>query len=199
MVTLMAHPTGREPVVFGHALEMLLEAAAPLTPDTLEALERIGVSAHQPLNAAYPYAVWPEAIHLLARATSTAARAEEAEYALGQRLVTHTRTSTLGTAMADLSRVVGPERLLLRMTHNLRASTNFLEAGVTPRSEDTGWELVFRPVAEFARAPGLPVEPPHFVCGLLTAALQRAGAPEARVEILHHDAARATTTFRVML
>lgn len=101
--------------------------------------------------------------------------------------------------MEDLARTVGAERLLLRMTHNLRASTNFLEAQVTPRLEDTGWELLLRPVAEFARAPGLPVEPPHFVRGLLTAALQRAGAPATRVEILHHDAVRATTTFHVML
>ncbi|WP_164011174.1 DUF2378 family protein [Pyxidicoccus trucidator] len=199
METVMAQPAGREPVVFGHALETLLAAAAPLTSDTLAALERIGVSALRPLNAAYPYAMWPQAIHLLAGATFMPARTEEAEYALGQRFIVHARHSKLGAAMDDLARVVGAERMLLRMSHNLRTTTNVLEAGVTPRSEDTGWELLLRPVAEFARAPGLPTEPPHFIRGLLTAALQRAGAPAARVEVLRHDAARATTTFHVTL
>lgn len=199
MQTVTVRPTGREPVVFGQALDALLSAAAPLTPATLAALERIGVSALQPLHAAYPFAVWTEAIRLLASATSPSAPVEEAEYAFGQRFILHSQNSKLGAAMDALARAVGAERMLLRMTHNLRSTTNLLEAGVTPRSEDAGWELLIQPVAEFARAPGLRAESPHFVRGLLTAALQRAGAPKARVEVLRHDAARASTTFHVML
>lgn len=199
MQTVTAQPTGREPVVFGQSLETLLAAAAPLTPATLAALERIGVSALRPLHAAYPFAVWPEAIRLLTGATSPSERVEEAEYALGERFIEHLRISKLGAALDDLARVVGAERMLLRMTHNLRSTNNFLEARLTPRSEDAGWELLIHPVAEFARAPGPLAEPPHFVRGLLTAGLQLAGAPGARVEVLRHDAARASTTFHVML
>lgn len=70
---------------------------------------------------------------------------------------------------------------------------------MTPRDEGAGWRLLIRPVAEFARVPGLRAEPPHFIRGLLTAALQQAGAPSARVELLHHDPVRLTNTFHVRL
>jgi uncharacterized protein (TIGR02265 family) len=199
MQMVMAQPAGREPVVFGHALETLLAAAEPLTPTTLAALERLGVSPLRPLQAAYPCAVMPEAIRLLARAEAPSGDTEAAEYALGQRFAERSRQSKLGAAMHDFARVVGAERMLLRMSRNIRSTNNYLEAVVTPRDEDTGWRLLIRPVAEFARVPGLRAEPPHFIRGLLTAALQQAGAPSARVELLHHDPVRLTNTFHVRL
>ncbi|MCY1017897.1 DUF2378 family protein [Pyxidicoccus sp. MSG2] len=192
METVTAQPVGREPVVFGHALEALLAAADPLTPARLAALEQLGLNTHRPLLAAYPFAVWPEAIRLLAGT-------EAGQYALGQRFLECVQQSKVGAALHDFAKVVGAERMLLRMSRNIRSSNNVLDALVTPRSEDTGWELLVRPLAEFTHVPGLRAEPPHFVRGLLTSAFQQAGARLARVELLRHDAACATSTFHVTL
>ncbi|NMO21339.1 DUF2378 family protein [Pyxidicoccus fallax] len=199
MQTAMVQSVVREPVVFEHALETLLAAARPLAPSTLAALERRGLSPSRPLQAAYPGAMWPEVIRLVATAMDTHGDTEAAEYALGQRFAECLRESKLGAAIHSLGRVVGAERMLLRMSRNIRTTNNFLDAVVTPRSEDTGWELLIRPAAEFARTPGLQAEPPHFVRGMLTTVLQQAGAPQVQVDLLHHDPVRATTTFRVML
>ena len=192
METVTAQPVGREPVVFGHALEALLAAADPLTPAMVAGLERLGISARRPLHAAYPYPVWPEAIRLLASN-------DVAQFVLGQRYLERSRQSKVGAALHDFAKVVGAERMLLRMSRNIRSTNNVLDAVVTPRSEDTGWELVVRPLAEFAHTPGLHAEPPHFVRGLLTTAFQGGGSPNAKVELLRHDATRVTTTFHVML
>ncbi|WP_163993915.1 DUF2378 family protein [Pyxidicoccus caerfyrddinensis] len=192
METVTAQPVGREPVVFGHALEALLAAAEPLTLARLAALEQLGLSAGRSLRAAYPYTVWPEAIRLLAGT-------EAGQYALGQRFVECVQQSKLGAALHDFAKVVGPERMLLRMSRNIRSTNNVLDALVTPRSEDAGWELLVRPLVEFTHVLGLRAEPPHFIRGLLTSAFQQAGARAARVAVLRHDAARATTTFHVTL
>jgi uncharacterized protein (TIGR02265 family) len=192
METVTAQPVGREPVVFGHALEALLAAADPLTPARLAALEQLGLNTHRPLLAAYPFAIWPEAIRLLAGT-------EAGQYALGQRFLERVQQSKVGAALHDFAKVVGAERMLLRMSRNIRSTNNVLDAMVTPRSEDTGWELLVRPLVEFTHISGLLAEPPHFVRGLLTSAFQQAGARTARVELLRHDAARATSTFHVTL
>ncbi|QSQ21177.1 DUF2378 family protein [Pyxidicoccus parkwayensis] len=192
METVTAQPVGREPVVFGHALEALLAAAEPLTPTLHAGLERLGLSARRPLHAAYPYPVWPEAIRLLAGT-------EDSQFALGQRYLERIRQSKVGAALHDFAKAVGAERMLLRMSRNIRSTNNVLDAVVTPRSEDAGWELLVRPLAEFAHTPDLRAEPPHFVRGLLTTAFQNFGSVNARVELIRHDAARASSTFHVML
>src|SRR4051794_23298599 len=119
METVTAQPVGREPVVFGHALEALLAAADPLTPARLAALEQLGLNTHRPLLAAYPFAIWPEAIRLLAGT-------EAGQYALGQRFLERVQQSKVGAALHDFAKVVGAERMLLRMSRNIRSTNNVL-------------------------------------------------------------------------
>ncbi|NVJ26018.1 MULTISPECIES: DUF2378 family protein [Myxococcus] len=200
MALALTRAPGREPVVFGYALETLLSTAAPLTPFTEKALERQGLFAHRPLYTAYPCAVWPKAIQLLAAAESPPhADREAAEYALGLRFGERFIHARMGTALQDFAQVVGPEKMLLRMARNLRSINNFLDVSVAPRGDDGGWELSLYPVREFVDHPRRLSDPPHFMRGLLTFAFQHSGAPTARVTLLNHDETRAVTTFHVGL
>ncbi|MCY0999399.1 DUF2378 family protein [Myxococcus sp. MISCRS1] len=199
MALALTRAPGREPVVFGYALETLLSAAAPLTELTQKALERQGIFALRPLHTAYPCAVWPQSIQLLAATTLPQLSREEAEYELGLRFGQAFIQARLGTALQDFAQVVGPEKMLLRLARSLRSINNFLDASVTPTGDDGGWELSLYPVREFLDHPRRRADPPHFMRGLLTFAFQHSGAPTARVTLTRHDDARAVTTFHVGL
>ncbi|WP_338867829.1 DUF2378 family protein [Myxococcus stipitatus] len=198
LATMMWAPA-REPVVFGYALETLLTSATPLLPFTVKALERQGLFAGVPLHTAYPSAVWPAVIRLLAGATHPHLEREEAEYELGRRFAERFIQARMGTVLQGFAQVVGMEQMLLRLSRTLRSTNNFLDVALKPHGDDGGWELRLHPVREFERHPRRHADPPHFARGLLTYAFQHAGAPTARLTLADHDEGQAITTFHVGL
>jgi uncharacterized protein (TIGR02265 family) len=188
---------GREPVVFGHALETLMAEAEVLVPHALDDLAGLGLSPLHPLEVAYPGELWSEALGILVRALSADLGTAAAEFLLGQRYCDRSLRSRLGSAMNAHARVVGPERTLLRTARNLRTANNFTDATVRALPGGRGWELVTSPLPEFAAARWLRMEPPHFLRGVLTRALESAGADGVRMELVDHDEARGTSTFHV--
>jgi uncharacterized protein (TIGR02265 family) len=187
----------REPVVFGHALETLVAEAEVLAPHTLDGLARLGLSPLQPLDVAYPVGVWSEALRLLVQALSADLGTSAAEFLLGQRYAERSLRSRIGAALNAHARVVGPERTLMRTARNLRMANNYLDATVRELPGGQGWELVAKPLAPFTGARRPSMDPPHFLRGVLTRALEAAGARGVRMELVAHDEARGTATFHV--
>jgi uncharacterized protein (TIGR02265 family) len=197
MLMEMSQEIGREPVVFGHALETLLAEAEVLAPHTLDELARLGLSPLHPLEVAYPVEVWSEALRILVQALSADVGTAAAELLLGQRYSERALRSRIGSAMNAHARAVGPERTLMRTARNLRMANNFFDATVRPLPGGKGWELVTKPLAQFALSRRLRMDPPHFQRGALTKALEAAGAQGVRMELVEHDEVLGTATFHL--
>jgi uncharacterized protein (TIGR02265 family) len=189
---------GREPVVFGHALETLAAEAEVLAPHVMRALEQLELGPSYPLEVAYPCEVWAEALDILVRALSADVGTARAEFLLGQRYGERALRSRMGSAMNAHARVVGPERTLLRTARNLRTNNNFTDARVRALPGGKGWELVTRPLPEFAASKWLRMDPPHFLRGVLTRSFEAAWGG-ARMELVDHDEARGSATFNVFV
>jgi uncharacterized protein (TIGR02265 family) len=187
----------REPVVFGHALETLLAEAQVLAPHTLDALAQLGLSPLQPLEVAYPVEVWSEALRILVKALSADLGTPAAEFLLGQRYAERALRSRIGSALNAHAQVVGPERTLMRTALNLRMANNFFDATVRALPGGKGWELVAKPLAPFSMSGRPCMDPPHFLRGALTRALEAAGARGVRMELIKHDEACGTAMFHV--
>jgi uncharacterized protein (TIGR02265 family) len=187
----------REPVVFGHALETLLAGAGTLGPQALEALAGLGLSPREPLRAAYPGVVWTGAIHVLSSVLYPHLSASKAEFALGRRFTEQSLVTRMGAAMHAHARAVGPERTLLRLSHNLRTSNNFIGAAARELPGQRGWELVMRPLPEFLLMAETHGEPPHFTRGVLTTTFHAAGVSSFRMEVVRHDEQLGASTFHI--
>ncbi|MFL5344882.1 MAG: DUF2378 family protein [Hyalangium sp.] len=187
---------GREPVVFGHALETLVAEAEVVAPHMLGTLERLELGPSYPLEVAYPCEVWAEALDILVRALSADVGSARAEFLLGQRYGERALRSRIGSAMNAHARVVGPERTLRRTARNLRTNNNFTDATVRALPGGNGWELITRPLPEFATSKWLRMDPPHFLRGVLTRSFEAAWGG-AHMELVDHDETRGSSTFHV--
>ncbi|WP_224366089.1 DUF2378 family protein [Hyalangium versicolor] len=188
---------GREPIVFGHALETLVAEAEVLAPHVLDEFARLGLSPQHFLEVAYPVEVWSEALGTLVKALSADVGTAAAEFLLGQRYADQAMHSRIGAALNAHAQVVGPERTLMRTARNLRMANNFTDATVRALPGGKGWELVTRPLPEFVASHLLQMDPPHFMRGVLTRALEAAGAKGVRMELVDHDEVLGTSVFHV--
>jgi uncharacterized protein (TIGR02265 family) len=191
--------TTPEPLVLGQAVEALVACVEPGTRGLRELLGSVGMVEGARLRPAYDAGVWPRLIHGVARLLNPGLGEARALYLLGERYGASVKASRLGASLHDFARVVGAERMLQRMAHNVRWGHTFLDATVVPRPGGEAWELVIRPRPEFVGRAWLAVEPPRFAQGLLTFAFQDAGAVHARVDVLDHDAVTGATRFLVVL
>jgi uncharacterized protein (TIGR02265 family) len=187
----------REPVVFGHALELLLADAEALGARAREALAGLGLSLREPLHVAYPGALWAGAIHILSGTLYPHLSTPRAERALGRRFMESTLQSRMGAAMIAHARAVGPQRTLLRLSQYLRTMNNFLGVSARELPRHAGWELVLRPLPEFFLSAGVHGEPPHFTQGALTTLFQAAGVSGFRMGLVDHDESLAKSTFHL--
>lgn len=116
----------REPVFFVAAFESLYVNAlsARLTPALLDTLRGFGLDLSKPLQAAYPYEVWERCL----RATATALHPElplpQAIEQLGISFIPGFRSTLIGAAVVQLGRLIGLERVLVRMDRNARNTSN---------------------------------------------------------------------------
>ncbi|WP_158625802.1 DUF2378 family protein [Corallococcus carmarthensis] len=187
------------PLVLGQAVEAMLTCVDASTPGFRETLRFLGLADEARGKPAYPAQVWPRLIERMARLLNPGLGEARALYLLGERYGESVKASRMGASLHGFARVVGAERMLQRMAHNVQWGHTFLDATVVPRPGGEAWELVIRPRAEFMGHAWLSAEPPRFAQGLLTFAFQDAGAVHARVDVLDHDAVGAATRFLVTL
>jgi len=162
-----------EPLVFATAWESLYLRGlkGQLTPALRERLKHHGVDFGQPLLPAYPLEIWAAALRDTARQLYPERSLDEGTRELGRRTFLGLRETTIGKALFPLLRLLGPQRVLKRMTRSLRSGSNFIETRVL-REGDQDAEVWFNHVVEVG-----------FYQGVLETALVAAGATEATVAL----------------
>ncbi|MCI0569427.1 MAG: DUF2378 family protein, partial [Myxococcaceae bacterium] len=119
-----------EPVMFGQSVEALFFRAftGELPRTCRERLRRVGIDLERPLLPAYPIDVWLAALDIAAEELLPELSRESAYREIGRRVVKAYTSTLLGRAGLLLNGVLGPRRMLERMSQTLRLSNNFMEA-----------------------------------------------------------------------
>ena len=179
--------TAAPEVVFGHALQGLFEVGlrGRVTPTLAARLKAVGVDLSRPFDIAYPREVWGRVLALTAAELWPAEPTDRAFFLLGRQMLLGYTETLLGRALVSLVKLLGPRRLLGRMTHNLRSGCNYNET----KLEDLGPGRARFWINE-------PALPPGYVAGLLDAAMEIAGASERGWEVVHRDAKGCTYDLR---
>jgi uncharacterized protein (TIGR02265 family) len=176
-----------EPVVFGTAFEGLLVRGlgARLTPQAKVELRAIGVDLDKAYAPAYTPEQWVETIEIAARRVFPGKPAAEAHFEIGRIFMQGLERTLIGKAIFAYGRLVGPRRMLGRLTKGFRSSNNYLETQVEERPD--GLFVVTRATAEaWPKLKGHPETSPHYMRGIVYECLLASGAKDARVEIVEY-------------
>lgn len=162
-----------ERLVFQQSFEGLFRALGnPMDARCAERLRELGLDANARLAVAYPLEVWIEALRTAAETLAPGAPLDDAAAVVGRRFIEGYGSTYMGAALLRTVRMLGPRRMLERMTRNLRTGTNYLESTLRERGP-THYELTCRPVLI-----------PGFYQGLLSAGLEISGAYKPSVQML---------------
>ena len=135
-------------------------------------LREVGLDTSAPLAVAYPLDVWIEALRTAAETLAPGAPLDDAAAVVGRRFIEGYGATRMGAALLGTVRMLGPRRMLERMTRNLRTGTNYLESTLR-EAGPTHYLLTCRPVTI-----------PGFYQGLFAAGLEVSGARKPSVQIL---------------
>lgn len=121
-----------EKLVFESSLEamFIISLADRNTPEVRKALREVGIDVDKKLPPALPREVWYAGIELVATHAWKELPREEALRAMGRRLIENLQHTLLGKTFSPVMRVLGPERLLKRVPHNMKSANNFATATV---------------------------------------------------------------------
>jgi len=162
-----------EQVVFASSMEGMWRALQPPTPGEAEAFARAGIDGKRFLPA-YPLVQYTDLLDACGASRfghlETLARFTE----VGRLFMVGYEKTLVGQALIAVLRVLGPRRMLDRMTRNFRTANNYTEVTLEPVSPT---QHVLR-ITHVTR-PGL------FI-GLLEKGLTYAGAKQLSVMLLEH-------------
>lgn len=163
-------------VVFEHVIEGIVKAFGPrLTPAIRARWAEIGIKLDGKLQPAYPIAQWIAGLDVLRQSFCAELSVDEGFYRLGRQYMDGYFATRMGSALGALMKVIGPERVMGRLTAQFRSANNF--AQVTVR------ELGRRDF-EIDMNGGGHVQ---FTRGLISRAMENAGAHDFRIDVLHGD------------
>ncbi|RKG76280.1 DUF2378 family protein [Corallococcus terminator] len=164
---------GTERLVFQQSFEGLIRALGDqLDEPCAQQLREAGIDPRGKLSVAYPLEVWVESLKLAASVLAPTSPLEDGAEVVGRRFLEGYGATLIGSALLAGVRLLGPHRMLERMTRNLRTGTNYLEA----RLEQTGptrYVLTCRPVVVAG-----------FYRGLFAAGLEMSGAKSPSVVLM---------------
>lgn len=121
-----------ERLIFSNAIESLLKATrGKVSAATVERLKKLGFSWDKKLEPAYPAERWADAVRALAEDLYPGVPPDEQHNKLGRLTVMAFADTVMGKAMFTAAKVFGARRSLMRMTHNLRTGSNFIETRFT--------------------------------------------------------------------
>lgn len=165
-----------ERVVFQQSFEGLIRALGPrLDNGCVQRLRQVGLDPIGPLSVAYPLDVWVGALKEAAATLAPEAPLDEAAALVGHRFLHGYGGTLIGSALLAGVRLLGPHRMLERMTRNLRTGTNYLEAQLEQQGP-SHYVLTCRPVVVVG-----------FYVGLFAAGLEISGAQKPCVTVVRAD------------
>ncbi|XXF77201.1 DUF2378 family protein [Myxococcaceae bacterium GXIMD 01537] len=164
-----------ERLVFQQSFEGLFRALGDRMDERCtQRLRKVGIDPVAPLSVAYPLEVWLEALRVASETLAPTSPLDEGAALVGRRFVEGYGATLIGSALLASVRLLGPRRMLERMTRNLRTGSNYLEAELT-QIGPTRYTLTCRPVV---------VE--GFYRGLVTSGLELSGARDPSVQLLRN-------------
>jgi uncharacterized protein (TIGR02265 family) len=162
-----------ERLVFQQSFEGLIRALGnQLDEPCAQQLRELGIDPRGKLAVAYPLQVWVDSLKLASTVLAPDATLDDGAEVVGRRFLEGYGGTLMGSALLAGVRLLGPHRMLERMTRNLRTGTNYLEA----RLEQTGptrYVITCRPVVIAG-----------FYRGLFAAGLEMSGAKGASVVLM---------------
>lgn len=169
----MSSPTTESAVVFSTAVESLYLRGLKgrLSAALKEKLRGIGLDLDRPLLPAYSLETWADGLRITASALFPERTVEEATAEMGRLTFSSLGETTIGMALFPIFRLIGPKRVLQRMTRSLRNGSNFIETKVV-NEIDGETDVWFNRVREVG-----------FYRGVLEAGVTLAGAKNAEVSI----------------
>lgn len=100
------------------------------SPELRTALRGIGIDVEKKLPPAISREVWYQGIELVAKHGWKELPRADALRAMGRRLIENLEGTLLGKTFSPVMRLLGPQRLLLRVPFNMRSANNFATATV---------------------------------------------------------------------
>lgn len=162
--------------VYEHTVDSLFykALAARISPPLKEKLKPLHIDLDgKPKNVPQPD--WAQALRLAADELFTGPL-DERYRSLGRAVLQRFEDTLMGKAIIAVMRMMGPARALKRIEGNLRGGNNFIRASLEQKSEREF-------VSEVNECNGNP----HYIAGVIEAALQIAGAKEVSVKVLSFD------------
>lgn len=157
-------------LVFSQTFEAFARAMGDRLNATVKADPlKLGVNYDAPLLPAYPLDTWAQTLAVGASALFPGQPFEAQAFAFGNRFMDAYTETLVGKALGALFRVIGPRRLLERMTRNLRSANNYTETELTALPGGA-FRLTFNKVLV-----------PAFYRGLVHRGLEMAGAQSVEV------------------
>jgi uncharacterized protein (TIGR02265 family) len=165
-----------EHVVFQQSFEGLLRALGDkLDERCTQRLRQQGLDPEGSLASAYPLEVWLGALRVASETLAPGSPLEDGAALVGRRFIEGYGSTRMGSALLGTVRLLGPHRMLERMTRNLRTGTNYLEARLA-KLGPTHYTLTCQPVVIAG-----------FYQGLFAAGLEVSGARKPSVHIVRHQ------------
>lgn len=168
-----------ERVVFQPTVQSLFSRLPPqaVSPGLKAALKQVGLDLDQPLQVAYPMAMWVQILQVTSHWVFPGENADVAHRKLGQRLIEGYVETAIGSAVFAFLKLIGPRRTLDRTAKAFRNGNNFCESKLRELAPNR-FEVWINEVGTH----------PTFLAGVLQAGLTTAGARGVAVEVLQVDA-----------
>ncbi|MGV3623214.1 MAG: DUF2378 family protein [Archangium sp.] len=164
----------RNEVVFRSAVESLFAAVGEerRTPALLGRLAARGLKWPD-VRHELPRALWNQVVADVATSLYPDKSIDDAHFALGREFTSQLSRTVSGRAQVAMGRLLGPMKTLKLFSNMLSTGTNYSEATVTTEGECAA-EFWINETGE---------QNPGFFAGLLTAALELAGAKDVEMKL----------------
>jgi uncharacterized protein (TIGR02265 family) len=174
----------QEKLVFATAVEALfVRGLGPrLCASTRLRLCEAGLDLQRPLAVSYPLEEWTRFVDIAARALYAHLSRSEAHGWMGVHYLGGFLQTSMGRLVGELAPVLGSERMLERISQELRGGNNFLEVRLVPLSARHVELWVNDVLGEY----------PSFVAGFFLRALQLAGARSVHVDVRSFEGGACT-------
>jgi uncharacterized protein (TIGR02265 family) len=174
-------PAPREKLVFDHTMESVIRLLGKQpSPEQAAALLKLGVDVAKPLLPAYPLPTYLAVKDYVGSQRWPHLPPEQAHFEQGCAFIKGYAETWMGKALFTVARVLGPERMLERMSQNFRGGNNFTETRLV-KLGPARFELWFNIVTRV-----------NHVRGILTTGLELTGAKQPEVKVLSFNEPEAT-------
>ncbi len=187
-----------EPVVFGTTFESLLNGLkGRIDARGHGLLLAAGVDVRN-IQPAYPVLTWSKSLRALHQAAFPSLDESEAMFQLGRSFILGLKSTLVGSAIYTMAKLIGPRRMLERMTRNSRSSNNFSETKLE-QMPDGALRMIWgvRPGLE-SRMSEYTVSP-QYMRGIITEGIVQSGAKNPKVVFEGEDPALRRCWFRIEL